>query len=92
MSVKKKVKGGKRTASVVCRDRKQFWQWVREGIVVKTGKQPLTGCFQREHEELLVIMGNTVLNLAHPNHLRETLTARRIELKFTNRSLLQGES
>jgi hypothetical protein len=42
MSVKKEKKKKKRTALVVCRDRKQFWttqaqfwQWVREGVVVK---------------------------------------------------------
>jgi hypothetical protein len=77
----------KRTALIICRDRKQFWttqkqfwQWVREGVIVKTGDQPLTGCFNREHEELMVVMGNAILNLAHPNHLRETLKARRIAL------------
>jgi hypothetical protein len=82
-AVKKKRK--KKTALVVCRDRKQFWttqpqfwQWVREGIVVKTGDQPLTGLFKREHEELLVLLSNTVLNLAHPNHMREALLSRRI--------------
>jgi hypothetical protein len=81
----KKKKRKKKTALVVCRDRKQFWttqaqfwQWVREGIVVKTGEQPLTGLFKREHEELLVLLSNTVLNLAHPNHMREALLARRI--------------
>ena len=83
---KKKVKK-KKTALVICRDRKQFWttqtqfwQWVREGIVVKTHDHPLTGTFQREHEELLVLLSNTVLNLAHPNHMREALLARRIGL------------
>lgn len=87
LSEKKKANKRKRTALVVCRDRKefwttqkQFWQWVRDDVVVKTGEQPLTGCFRREHEELLVVMGNTILNLAHPNHLRETLTVRRIAL------------
>ena len=81
----KKKKRKKKTALVVCRDRKQFWttqaqfwQWVREGIVVKTGEQPLTGLFKREHEELLVLLSNTVLNLAHPNHMREALLSRRI--------------
>jgi hypothetical protein len=76
-----------RTALVVCRDRKefwttqtQFWQWVREGIVVKTGEQPLTGAFSREHEEKLVTLSNTVLNLAHPIHLSEALRARRLGL------------
>jgi hypothetical protein len=51
---------------------------VREGIVVKTGEQPLTGLFRREHEELLVLLSNTVLNLAHPNHMREALLSRRL--------------
>ncbi len=83
---KKKVKK-KKTALVICRDRKQFWttqtqfwQWVREGIVVKTDDQPLTGLFRREYEELLVLLSNTVLNLAHPNHMREALLSRRIGL------------
>jgi hypothetical protein len=83
---KKKVKK-KKTALVICRDRKQFWttqtqfwQWVREGIVVKTHDRPLTGSFRREHEELLILLSNTVLNLAHPNHLREALLSRRIGL------------
>ena len=81
----KKKKKKKKTALVVCRDRKQFWttqtqfwQWVREGVVTKTGEQPLTGLFRREHEELLVLLSNTVLNLAHPNHMREALLSRRI--------------
>ena len=85
-----KKKKKKRTALIVCRDRKQFWttqkqfwQWVREGVIVKTGEQPLTGEFQREHEELLVVLSNTVLNLAHPNHLREALAARRLALSHS---------
>ena len=84
MSNKEKKKK-KRTALVVCRSRRQFWttqaqfwQWVREGVVVKTGDHPLTGSFVREHEELLVTLSNTVLNLAAPNHLREALSARRL--------------
>ena len=83
--IKEKRKKRKKTALVVCRDRKefwttqaQFWQWVREGVVVKTGERPLTGAFQREHQELMVMLSNTVLNLAHPNHLREALLSRRI--------------
>lgn len=87
VSIKKAKKKKKRTALVVCRDRKQFWttqtqfwQWVREGVVVKTQDHPLTGAFQREHEELLVMLSNTVLNLAHPNHMREALASRRVGL------------
>ena len=77
----------KRTALVVCRDRKsfwttqaQFWQWVRDGVVVKTGDKPLEGLFVHEAEELNVILGNTVLNLSRPNHLREAMLSRRIGL------------
>jgi hypothetical protein len=83
----KKGKKKKRTALIVCQDRKQFWttqaqfwQWVREGVVVKTQDHPLTGSFCREHEELMVVLKNTVLNLAHPNHLNEALASRRIGL------------
>ena len=77
----------KRTALVVCRDRKtfwttqaQFWQWVRDGVVLKTGDKPLEGAFVQEAEELNVILGNTVLNLARPNHLREAMLSRRTGL------------
>lgn len=82
---KKLKKKKKRTALVICRDRKQFWttqtqfwQWRRDGVVVKLKDNPLTGAFLREHEELMVLLGNTILNLAHPNHLREALLTRRI--------------
>jgi hypothetical protein len=81
----KKKKRKKKTALVVCRNRKefwttqtQFWQWVRDGVVTKTHDSPLTGAFKREHEELLVLLSNTVLNLAHPNHMREALLSRRV--------------
>ena len=81
----KKKKKKKKTALVVCSDRKefwttqtQFWQWVREGVVTKTADNPLTGSFNREHEELMVLLSNTVLNLAHPNHMREALLSRRV--------------
>ena len=84
---RKAEKKKKRTALVVCRDRKtfwttqaQFWQWVREGVVLKTGDKPLEGSFVREAEELDVILGNTVLNLARPNHLREAMLSRRTGL------------
>lgn len=70
---------------IVCRDakrfwttQKQFWQWIREGVVVKTGDAPLTGALVRDHEELMVVLSNTVLNLACPNHLRESLQSRRL--------------
>jgi hypothetical protein len=83
-TTKKQKRKKKRTALVVCRGgqqfwttQTQFWQWVREGVVAKTGDSPLSGEFRREHEELLVLISHTVLDLAHPNHLREALAARR---------------
>ena len=83
-ATKKQARKKRRTALVVCRDGKQFWttqtqfwQWVREGVVAKTGDSPLAGVFRREHEELLVVLSRTVLDLASPHHLREALAARR---------------
>ena len=55
----------------------QFWQWVRERTVVKTGDAPLSGRFVRENEEYTVVISNTVLNIKHPNHLQEALSSRR---------------
>ncbi|HEY0321705.1 MAG TPA: hypothetical protein VGC66_12160 [Pyrinomonadaceae bacterium] len=84
MSTKKEKKKKKRTALVICRDRKQFWttqaqfwQWVRDGVIMKTQDRPLTGIFLRDHEESIIVLSNTLLNLAHPNHLTEVLGARR---------------
>jgi hypothetical protein len=84
---KAEKKKKKKTALVICRDRKefwttqkQFWQWVRDGVVMKKSDHPLTGEFRREHDELMVLVSNTVLNLAHPNHMREALLSRRIGL------------
>jgi hypothetical protein len=93
MIPRKHTRKKKKTALVICRDRKQFWttqaqfwQWRREGVVLKLGDGPLTGTFVREHEELMVLISNTVLNLAHPNHLREAVASRR--LGFSGRKSL----
>lgn len=87
MNKTKKTKKKKHTALIICRNQQQFWttqaqfwQWFREGVVIKTQDHPLTGAFVREHEEALVKLQNTVLNLACPNHLREALSARRLGL------------
>ena len=85
----KKVKKTKqkKNALVICRDKntfwttqKQFWQWVREGTVVKTGDSPLTGDLVRVDEDKMVVLANMVLNLACPNHLSEALAQRRLGL------------
>lgn len=80
-----KVKKKKNNALILCHDhnqfwttQKQFWQWVREGLVKKTGDGPLTGQFTRRDEEKAVVIANTILNLGCPNHLREALAQRRL--------------
>ena len=82
---KLKPKKKKNNALVVCHDgsqywtnQKQFWQWSREGVITKTGDYPLTGKFVRRDEEKVVVLANTVLNLAHHNHLREALAQRKL--------------
>lgn len=83
----KKKKKQKRNALIFSQDekqfwttQKQFWQWHREGLLVKTQDQPLTGLLTHQHAEMMIVRSNTVLNLAHPNHLREALSARRFGL------------
>lgn len=74
----------KKNALIMCHDGKEywttqaeFWQWVREQVVVKVSDAPLRGQFIRRNEEYNVVIGNTVLNLKCPNHLREALISRR---------------
>jgi hypothetical protein len=66
----------KKSARIHCTNRTQFWtssaqfwQWVREGVVVKIGDRPLTGNFVRADEENLILSGHTVLNGACPEHM-----------------------
>ena len=80
-----KQKKQKKNALVICPDKnrfwttqKQFWQWIREGVIVKTDDSPLTGNLVRENEDKMVVLANTVLNLTCPNHLHEALAQRRL--------------
>jgi hypothetical protein len=88
-SRKEKRKEEEKKALMVCRNRKEFWTtqtqswpWIREGVITKTGDQSHTGLFQREHEEVMVLLSNTLLNLAHPNHMREALLLRKVGLSI----------
>lgn len=74
----------KKNALIMCHDGKeywttqaQFWQWVRESVVLKVSDGPLRGQFIRQNEEYNVVISNTVLNIKCPNHLREALISRR---------------
>jgi hypothetical protein len=78
----------KKNALIMCHDGKEywttqaeFWQWVRESVVVKMSDAPLRGIFIRQNEEYNVVISNTVLNLRCPNHLREALASRRLGLR-----------
>lgn len=59
---------------------------------MKIGDAPLTGLFVREHEELMVVLSNTVLNLARPNHLREALLSRRIGVSRKRSAGMRGSN
>jgi hypothetical protein len=81
---KKQLRKKKKNALVICSDGReywttqvQFWQWIRDNVIVKEGDGPLRGKFLRENEEYHVVISNTVLNLRHPNHLSEALYTRR---------------
>jgi hypothetical protein len=70
----------KKTARIVCLNenefwttQKQFWKWVREGLVDVTGQNPLTGRFGGRREKLLVMVRHVILDNASPTHKQEVL-------------------
>ena len=73
-------RSAKKTARIVCANdnefwttQRQFWQWVREGLVDVTGQHPLTGRFGGKREKLLVMIRHVVLDNASPHHKQEVL-------------------
>jgi hypothetical protein len=75
----------KKTALIICNDgkeywttQKQFWNMVREGVVVQTGNFPLTGRFRGRDDQLLITIQHTVLNKATPIHTGEVLRILRL--------------
>jgi len=76
----------KKTALIICNNgkeywitQKQFWNMVREGVVVQTGDQPLTGRFRGRDDQLLITLNHTVLNKATPIHTSEVLGTTRLK-------------
>jgi hypothetical protein len=70
----------KKTARIVCANenefwttQRQFWRWVKEGLVDVTGQNPLTGRFAGKREKLLVMVRHVILDNASPNHKQEVL-------------------
>jgi len=73
-------RSAKKTARIVCANdnefwttQKQFWQWVREGLVDVTGQHPLTGRFAGKREKLLVMVRHVILDKGSPHHKQEVL-------------------
>jgi hypothetical protein len=71
----------KKTARIVCANdnefwttQKQFWNWVREGLVDVTAQHPLTGRFAGKREKLLVMIRHVVLDNGSVNHKQEVLS------------------
>jgi hypothetical protein len=84
---RKEINRKKKNALVICQDGKefwttqnQFWQWIRERVIIKAGDNPLRGKFIKANEENAVVISNTILNLACPNHLQEALYSRRLRV------------
>ncbi len=73
----------KRSAKVICYEGavwvspKQFWHWVRDGLVEYVSEPPLIGKFRGRREQFLVSVGHTLLNITCPEHLHEVLISRR---------------
>lgn len=72
----------KKNARIVCANekefwttQKQFWVWVREGLVDVTGQKPLTGRFGGRREKLLVMVRHVILDNANPIHKEAVLNA-----------------
>jgi hypothetical protein len=70
----------KKNARIVCANdnefwttQKQFWLWVREGLVDVTGQNPLTGRFGGRREKLLVMVRHVILDNANPIHKQSVL-------------------
>ncbi|HMJ09551.1 MAG TPA: hypothetical protein VK468_11125 [Pyrinomonadaceae bacterium] len=85
---KRLEKKKKKNALVFCQDGKQFWttqaqfwQWVRDHVIVKVSDGPLSGRFIQPNEEYFVMISNTILNVKCPNHMQEVLYARRKALQ-----------
>ncbi len=52
---------------------KEFWNMVREGVVIQTGEFPLSGKFRGREDQLLIMIQHVVLNKATPMHTEEVL-------------------
>lgn len=76
----------KKNAKIICNNekefwitQKEFWRFVREGVVTQTGNFPLTGRFRGRDDQLLIMIRHVVLNKATPAHTAEVLDSARMK-------------
>jgi hypothetical protein len=72
----------KKTARVVCASNnefwttpKQFWDWVRDGIVTYLSDEPLTGKFEGRRDKLIIMVNHVLLDDSVPEHKAHVLRA-----------------
>jgi hypothetical protein len=65
----------RKTAHIVCSGDgsfwttpREFWRYVREGVVTPTGERPLTGRFEGHREKMIVRLRGILLDDAAPEH------------------------
>jgi hypothetical protein len=79
----KGVKKKKKSARVVGRGRDywttaaEFWTWQKQGLIVKTGDNPLTGSWVDNTPRRLVLIDHMILDRSSPSHLSEVLQSRK---------------
>jgi hypothetical protein len=56
---------------------KQFWRWVKDGIVEYISEPPLTGKFLAQPEKFIVNVEHTLLDMSCPEHLQAVVAVKR---------------
>lgn len=56
---------------------KQFWSWVKDGIVEYVSSPPLTGRFLGRADKFIVSIEHTLLDVSCPEHLHAVLRSKR---------------
>jgi hypothetical protein len=80
----KEVKKRRKSARVVGRGRDywttaaEFWQWQKQGLIVKTDDNPLTGEWVNRDARHLVLLNHVVSDRRCPTHLSVILESRKL--------------
>lgn len=59
----------------------EFWSWQKQGLIVKTGDNPLTGVWVDNVPQRLVLIDHMILDRSCPSHLSEVLESRKVVRK-----------